>query len=64
MSSDEQIYLMGGFDVQGVAQSECKRYDTKKNDWQWIASLNEARANASSWIVKDKLVYLLGGTVG
>ena len=63
MAVDSYIYVIGG----GVRNrsdrslSECARFNTKKNEWQKIAPLNEARCDAFG-VCKNEKIFIAGGS--
>ena len=61
LAVDSYIYILGGslWGTRG-ARSECARFDTEKNEWQKIATLNEARRNAFG-ACKNEKIFIAGG---
>ena len=58
---DSYIYVLGGnLWRSNEVLSECTRFDTEKNEWQKIASLNEARGNAFG-VCKSEKIFIAGG---
>ena len=59
-SLQERYVIVSGGEDDYVKVSSVERYDLKKDIWEEIASLNEARGSHSSCSIGDT-VYVFGG---
>ena len=63
MAVDSFVYVIGGFGRKFYhsALKECARFNTEQSEWQKIAPLNEARANAFG-VGKNGKIFIAGGS--
>lgn len=61
------VYALGGFSHKDlpnevpVTLASCERYSIHDNSWQYVSTMNESRAFASTVTLDNQYIYIMGG---